>query len=117
MRDRAFSITAVGTADREHSPRTAHLLCATVKVKPVKAVKANLTEPERGEIRKGSARGNLKRGERLSRIAALVSSLSCGFPSHPWRQWDEKNEISCMETIKVTIRRKLVRAFGLFGSL
>ena len=35
----------------------------TVKVKSVKAVKANLTEPERGEIRKGSARGNLKRGE------------------------------------------------------
>ena len=63
MRDRAFSITAVGTADREHSQCTAHLLCATVKVKPVKAVKANLTELGGKGVRKKGARGRKPKGK------------------------------------------------------
>ena len=59
----------------------------TVQVQPVKADQSYLTELERGEIRKGSARGQPKeRRETKPRTAAPVSFRSFGSPSHPWKQ-------------------------------
>ena len=57
------------------------------------------TKLERGEIRKGSARGDLRRGGRIRVLARGFFPLSCGFPSHPKGRidfWHIKNYLGAV---------------------
>ena len=72
------------------------LVMRTVQVKPVKAVKADLTELGERRDKEGEREGaTLREGRPGSARRQIVSSLSYGSPSHPWRHRDEiiKNNI------------------------
>ena len=77
------------------------LVMRTVQVKPVKADEANLAELGERRDKEGEREGaTLREGRPGSARRQIVSSLSYGSPSHPWRHRDEKSKTTYLETVK-----------------